>query len=183
MSRIGIQPIILPEKVTALVDGNSVKINGPLGELSETLPGEIKVNLTASQLTFERKSNIPAIRALHGLSRALVANMVEGVTKGFEKRLELVGTGYRATQSGAGLSLTVGFSHPVAVEPLPGITLKTEGNTAIVVTGISKAAVGQQAASIHAIRPPEPYNGKGIRYQGEVVRRKPGKAAKVASAA
>ncbi len=179
MSRIGLAPITMPDKVTASVDGQTVLVKGPLGELKETLPNQVKATLADNQLTFERKNNIPAVRALHGLSRALVANMVDGVTKGFEKRLELVGTGYRVASAGTGLTLSVGFSHPIAVTPTTGVTLKTEGNNIIIVSGISRAAVGQMAANIRKLRPPEPYNGKGIRYQGEVVRRKAGKAAKV----
>lgn len=182
MSRIGLAPITLPETVTAQVAGQTVTVKGPLGELKETLPAEVRIVRTDSNLTFERKNNIPAVRALHGLSRALVANMVEGVTKGFEKRLELVGTGYRVAASGQGLTLSLGLSHPVNVTPDAGVTLKTEGNNLIIVSGISKATVGQMAANIRKIRPPEPYNGKGIRYQGEVVRRKAGKAAKVGAA-
>lgn len=178
MSRIGLSPITLPDKVTAVLDGQTVIVKGPLGELKETLPREIRVSLSENTLAFKRSNNIPAVRSLHGLSRALVANLVDGVTKGFEKRLELVGTGYRVASQGSGLTLSVGYSHPVLVATTPGITLKAEGNNAIVISGIDKQAVGQVAANIRKIRPPEPYNGKGIRYQGEVVRRKAGKAAK-----
>jgi large subunit ribosomal protein L6 len=180
MSRIGKQPIVLPEQVTITVDGQTVGVKGPKGELRQAVPRQIKILQTEAGVSFERKSNLPATRALHGLSRSLVANMVQGVTEGYEKRLELVGTGYRVAAAGAGLTLNVGLSHSISVQPTPGVELKTEGNNVIIVTGIDKQAVGQMAANIRKLRPPEPYNGKGIRYQGEAVRRKPGKAAKVA---
>lgn len=179
MSRIGKQPIIFEDKVTANLNGNVIAIRGPLGELTHTIPHEVTPKMEGNTLTLERRSNTPPIRALHGLTRALIQNMTEGVTKGFERRLELVGTGYRVAQQGSGLTVSVGFSHPVVITPEPGITLKAEGNNVIVITGINKQQVGQVAANIRKVRKPEPYNGKGIRYQGEVVRRKAGKAAKV----
>jgi large subunit ribosomal protein L6 len=179
MSRIGNQPIIFEDKIAATLNGDSIMVKGPLGELSLTIPKEITPKLEGNVLTLARRSNTPPVRSVHGLTRALVQNMVEGVTKGFERRLELVGTGYRVAQQGAGLTISVGFSHPVIVNAEAGITLKAEGNNVIVVTGIKKQQVGQVAANIRKVRVPEPYNGKGIRYQGEVVRRKAGKAAKV----
>lgn len=179
MSLIGTTPLALPDNVNLTVDGPRLQIQGPLGTLTHRLPREIKMIQTDRVLTFERKSNLPAHRALHGLTRALVANMVEGVTKGFEKRLELVGTGYRVSQAGDKLNITAGFSHPVEVTASSGVSFTTEGNNKITVKGIDKYAVGQAAANIRKIRPPEPYKGKGIRYEGEVVRRKAGKAAKV----
>lgn len=179
MSRIGNQPIIFEDKVTANLNGEMISVKGPLGELSHTLPREVTPKLEGNTLILERRLNTPPVRSLHGLTRALIQNMVEGVTKGFERRLELVGTGYRVAQQGSGLSISVGFSHPVVVNPEAGITLKAEGNNVIVITGINKQQVGQVAANIRKVRKPEPYNGKGIRYAGEVVRRKAGKAAKV----
>lgn len=178
MSRIGKKPIIFEGNVTPTLVGQVITVKGPLGELSHTIPDAVIVKLEGNTLTLERRGNTPSSRALHGLTRALIQNMVDGVTKGYEKKLELVGTGYRVAQTGQGLTLSVGFSHPVVVEAKPGITLKAEGNNAITITGINKELVGQVASNIRKTKPPEPYNGKGIRYAGEVVRRKAGKAAK-----
>lgn len=179
MSRIGNAIIQIPENVNLSVDGLRVEVTGPMGNLSHRLPREIKMVEQDKVLTFKRSSNIPAHRALHGLTRALINNMIEGVTKGFVKRLELVGTGYRVTKTGNGISVSVGYSHPIEVTTPQGITLEVEGNNKIIIKGIDKYQVGQVAANIRKIRKPEPYKGKGIRYEGEAVRRKAGKAAKV----
>jgi large subunit ribosomal protein L6 len=152
-------------------------VNGPLGELSQQVPRRIAVEQGDGELLVKRPTDRGEDRALHGLARTLVANMVEGVTKGFEKRLEIQGVGYRAALRGAGLELNVGFSHPVVVDPPDGITFEVPSATEIVVKGIDKQRVGQVAAEVRKVRPPEPYKGKGIRYQGEYVRRKVGKRA------
>jgi large subunit ribosomal protein L6 len=152
-------------------------VNGPLGELSQQVPSRMQVEQESGVVTVKRPTERNEDRALHGLTRTLVANMVEGVTKGFEKRLEIQGVGYRATLRGNALELAVGFSHPVVVEPRPGITFEVPAPTQIVVKGIDKQQVGQTAAEIRKVRPPEPYKGKGIRYEGEYVRRKVGKRA------
>ncbi len=179
MSRIGNNPITLPDSVTVSVDGPRVEVKGPMGTLNHVLPREVKMEMEDKVLSFKRTSNIPAHRALHGLTRALLANMIEGVTKGFEKRLEMVGTGYRVSKTGNGINLSVGLSHSVDFQAENGVTLEVEGNNKIIVRGIDKYLVGQAAANIRKVRKPEPYKGKGIRYEGEVVRRKAGKAAKV----
>jgi large subunit ribosomal protein L6 len=152
-------------------------VNGPLGELTQQVPARMKIEQTDDLIVVTRPTERNEDRALHGLTRTLVANMVEGVTKGFEKRLEIQGVGYRATLRGNALELAVGFSHPVVVEPRPGITFEVPAPTQIVVKGIDKQQVGQTAAEIRKVRPPEPYKGKGIRYEGEYVRRKVGKRA------
>ena len=152
-------------------------VNGPLGELSQQVPTRMKIEQDDGTIVVTRPTERNEDRALHGLTRTLVANMVEGVTKGFEKRLEIQGVGYRATLRGAALELAVGFSHPVVVEPRAGITFEVPAPTQIVVKGIDKQQVGQTAAEIRKVRPPEPYKGKGIRYEGEYVRRKVGKRA------
>lgn len=181
MSRIGNQQITIKDNVTVTQDGNQVTVKGPLGELKETLPKEIKITQEGGVLVFKRPSDVPAIKALHGLTRALVNNLIEGVTVGYSKNLEMVGTGYRVSKAGESLTLSVGLSHPVEIKAVPGITFEVEGNNKITVKGINKQQVGQVAANIRAVRPPEPYKGKGIRYEGEVVRRKAGKAAKTAA--
>jgi large subunit ribosomal protein L6 len=152
-------------------------VNGPLGELSQPVPPRMNIEQENGVVTVKRPTERNEDRALHGLTRTLVANMVEGVTKGFEKRLEIQGVGYRATLRGNALELAVGFSHPVVVEPRAGITFEVPAPTQIVVKGIDKQQVGQTAAEIRKVRPPEPYKGKGIRYEGEYVRRKVGKRA------
>jgi large subunit ribosomal protein L6 len=152
-------------------------VNGPLGELSQQVPARMKIEHEDGQIVVRRPTERGEDRALHGLTRTLVANMVEGVTKGFEKRLEIQGVGYRASLRGAALELAVGYSHPVVVEPRPGITFEVPAPTQVVVKGIDKQHVGQTAAEIRKVRPPEPYKGKGIRYEGEHVRRKVGKRA------
>jgi large subunit ribosomal protein L6 len=181
MSRIGKMPIAVPSGVTVNIAGDSVTVKGPKGQLSRSLPAEMRLNLEGNTLTVTRPSESKKHRAYHGLTRSLVANMVEGVSKGFEKTLEIVGVGYRAERVGEKLVIRVGFSHPVEVIPLPGITLSVEGNNRIKVSGINKEDVGEMAAEIRAIRPPDAYKGKGIRYTGEVVHLKPGKAGKVVS--
>jgi large subunit ribosomal protein L6 len=177
MSRIGKSPIELPAGVNVSVSPGRVMVNGPLGELSQQVPARMHVEQENGVVTVRRPTERNDDRALHGLTRTLVANMVEGVTKGFEKRLEIQGVGYRATLRGNALELAVGFSHPVVIEPRAGITFEVPAPTQIVVKGIDKQQVGQTAAEIRKVRPPEPYKGKGIRYEGEYVRRKVGKRA------
>jgi large subunit ribosomal protein L6 len=182
MSRIGRQPIVLPESVSVSLSPGRVQVIGPLGELVQAVPSRMKVEQRESsegggEIVVERPTERGEDRALHGLTRTLVANMVEGVTKGFEKRLEIQGVGYRATMRGEALELAVGFSHPVVKEPPAGISFEVPIPTQIIVKGTDKQAVGQVAAEIRKVRPPEPYKGKGIRYEGEQVRRKVGKRA------
>lgn len=175
MSRVGRTPIALPGGVTVEINDGLVTVNGPKGRLSQPVPGGISVRQEDDHLVVERESDERDHRSLHGLMRTLVNNMVIGVTQGFEKRLEIVGTGYRAQPSGQGLTISVGYSHPVVFNAPEGITLAMDGPR-VVVSGIDKQLVGEIAAQIRRIRPPEPYKGKGIRYQGEFVRRKAGKA-------
>jgi large subunit ribosomal protein L6 len=177
VSRIGNKPIELPSSVNVALSRGRVQVNGPLGELSQQVPLRMKIEQRDGELVVTRPTERGEDRALHGLTRSLVANMVEGVTKGFEKRLEVQGVGYRAALRGAALELNVGFSHPVVVEPRAGITFEVPAPTQIVVKGVDKQQVGQTAAEVRAVRPPEPYKGKGIRYEGEYVRRKVGKRA------
>ena len=177
MSRIGKQPIELPTSVNVAISAGRVQVNGPLGELSQHVPARMKIEQREGEIVVERPTERGEDRALHGLTRTLVANMVEGVTKGFEKRLEIQGVGYRATLKGDTLELSVGYSHPVSIEPRQGVSFEVPVPTQIVVKGIDKQAVGQLAAEIRKVRPPEPYKGKGIRYEGEYVRRKVGKRA------
>ena len=177
MSRIGKSPIQLPEGVGVSIVAGRVMVNGPLGELSHDIPARLQVDHVENQILVKRPTDRGEDRALHGLTRTLIANMVEGVTKGFEKRLEIQGVGYRATLQGANLELNVGFSHSVRIQPRPGISFEVPTPTEIVVKGIDKQQVGQIAAEIRKVRPPEPYKGKGIRYVGEYVQRKVGKRA------
>ncbi len=177
MSRIGRKPIALPDGVDVAIAPGRVSVKGPLGELSQTVPARIAVEQQDAELVVKRPTERGDDRALHGLTRTLVANMVEGVTKGFEKRLEIVGVGYRAALRGTALELAVGYSHPVVKEAPQGITFEVPAPTQIVVKGTDKQQVGQIAAEIRRVRPPEPYKGKGIRYAGEYVRRKVGKRA------
>ncbi|HEX2433950.1 MAG TPA: 50S ribosomal protein L6 [Gaiellaceae bacterium] len=177
MSRIGRKPIEIPAGVSVSLDPGRVMVNGPLGELTQRVSPRMKIEQTDGALQIARPTDRGDDRALHGLTRSLVANMVEGVTKGFEKRLEIQGVGYRAALRGQALELQVGFSHPVVVEPPAGITFEVPTQTEVLVKGIDKQQVGQTAAEVRAVRPPEPYKGKGIRYQGEYVRRKVGKRA------
>jgi large subunit ribosomal protein L6 len=177
MSRIGRQPIDLPAGVSVAITAGRVQVNGPLGELSQTLPQRMTVEKQEDQILVTRPTDRGEDRALHGLTRSLIANMVEGVTKGFEKRLEIQGVGYRATLRGPALELNVGYSHPVVIEPPAGISFEVPVPTQIAVKGVDKQQVGEIAAQVRKVRPPEPYKGKGIRYEGEHVRRKVGKRA------
>jgi len=177
MSRIGRQPIPLPAGVTVAIEPETVRVNGPKGALSERIHKDIEVTQDGEQLVVSRPTDRGEHRALHGLTRSLVANMVHGVTTGYEKRLEIQGVGYRAQLKGKNLELAVGFSHPVGVPAPEGIEFEVPQPTRVVVKGISKQLVGETAAIIRKQRPPEPYKGKGIRYEGEHVPRKVGKRA------
>ncbi|GIU95607.1 MAG: 50S ribosomal protein L6 [Gaiellaceae bacterium] len=177
MSRIGRRPIELPAGVQVALSPGRVQVTGPLGELAQDVPARMRIEQTDGEIVVSRPTERGEDRALHGLTRTLIANMVEGVTKGFEKRLEIQGVGYRAQLKGTDLELAVGYSHPVVIKPRPGITFEVPTPTEVVVKGIDKQAVGQTAAEIRKVRPPEPYKGKGIRYRGEHVRRKVGKRA------
>jgi len=179
MSRIGKAPIEVPGGVDVTISGNSVTVKGPKGSLTRTLPGEISVRQDGPTLLVERPNDERRNRALHGLSRTLVNNMVLGVTAGFRKELEIVGVGYRAEAQGpSALKLALGFSHPVVVDAPAGVTFEVANPTNVAVVGIDKELVGQVAANIRSIRKPEPYKGKGVRYRGERVLRKAGKAGK-----
>ena len=178
MSRVGKMPIPVPQGVEVRIDRNHVSVKGPKGELSRDLNPEMRIEQTDGQVIVYRPSDQPRHRAMHGLTRTLVANMVTGVTAGFSKTLELQGVGYRAQMQGHDLVLAVGYSHPVRVPPPPGIDFEVEGTSKIIVKGVNREHVGQAAADVRKIRPPEPYKGKGIRYAGEYVRRKAGKAGK-----
>jgi len=178
MSRVGRQPIAVPPAVKVNIEGARVTVTGPKGELSRQFHPDIGIRLDDGQLLVSRPSDRPQHRSLHGLTRSLLANMVTGVSEGFTKALELHGVGYRAQMQGQKLVLQVGYSHPVEIAPPPGIILTVEGNNRVVVQGISRELVGQVAANIRAVRSPDPYKGKGIRYQGERVRHKAGKAGK-----
>ncbi|MGG4492157.1 50S ribosomal protein L6 [Metabacillus idriensis] len=178
MSRIGKKPLEIPAGVTVTINESTVTVKGPKGELTRTFNSDINVKVEDNVLTVTRPSDQKEHRALHGTTRSLLGNMVEGVSKGYEKGLELVGVGYRATKSGNKLVLAVGYSHPVEIVPEQGIEIEVPSNTKIIVKGTDKERVGAIASNIRAIRPPEPYKGKGIRYEGEYVRRKEGKTAK-----
>ena len=180
MSRIGLVPIAVPSGVKVKIEGNNITVEGSKGKLSRSLHPDISVKLEGDNLVVTRPSDDGPHRALHGLTRTLVANMVEGVTKGFEKVLELSGVGYRAQKGDGGITLQIGFCHPVAFAAPPGITLAVEGNNRIIVSGIDKELVGQTAARIRALRPTDSYKGKGVKYANERVRLKPGKAGKAA---
>jgi large subunit ribosomal protein L6 len=177
VSRIGKQPIPIPPTVNVSVAPGRVQVNGPLGELSQVIPQRMAVEREDDTIVVRRPTERGEDRALHGLTRTLIANMVEGVTKGFERRLEIQGVGYRAILRGSALELSVGYSHTVVKEAPAGITFEVPVPTQIVVKGVDKQQVGQVAAEIRRVRPPEPYKGKGIRYEGEYVRRKVGKRA------
>jgi large subunit ribosomal protein L6 len=177
MSRIGKRPIEVPSGVTVQVEPGRVAVSGPLGSLQQQVPPRMEIAQDAGVVTVTRPTERGEDRALHGLTRTLIANMVEGVTKGFEKRLEIQGVGYRAALKGSDLELQVGYSHPVTIKPRTGISFEVPLPTQVVVKGTDKQAVGQTAAEIRKVRPPEPYKGKGIRYEGEYVRRKVGKRA------
>jgi len=176
MSRIGKKPIPLPAGVSVAVDGNTVKVKGPKGELTRVIRPEISVKVAEGVVTLERPSEQKQHRAYHGLTRALMANMVQGVTGGYRKSLDIVGVGYRAEKKGENLVLSVGYSHQVIYPQPQGISITAPSLTSVVIEGIDKEKVGQVAAEIRSVRPPEPYKGKGIRYTGEQVRRKAGKA-------
>lgn len=177
MSRIGKAPIPIPAGVTARIDGSLLSAKGPKGELTIRVHPEMGLKMEDGKIIVERPSNDKMHRSLHGLSRTLVANVIEGVTKGFEKKLEINGVGYRAELKGKKLVLTIGYSHPIVFATPEEIQIATEGNNVIVVRGIRKDLVGQVAAKIRSLKPPEPYKGKGIRYVGEYVRKKAGKTA------
>ena len=177
MSRIGKAPIPLPSGVTVTVEPEIVAVTGPRGELSQRVDSAMSVEVSDGVINVSRPSDSRQHRSLHGLTRSLVANMVIGVTEGFQKSLDLVGVGYRVQQSGEGIVLQVGFSHPVNIQPLPGVTLEVESNNRIHVRGNDKQTVGEVAARIRKVRPPNAYTGKGVRYSDERVRLKPGKSA------
>jgi len=176
MSRIGKNPIAVPTGVTVTLDGNRITVKGPKGELSRVIPADMALSQDNGQVTVNRPSDDPKHKALHGLSRTLIANMVEGVTKGFSKQLEIVGVGYKAETRPYGLQLALGFSHAVEYKAPTGIKLTAPAPTQIVIEGANKEVVGQVAAELRSLRPPEPYKGKGIKYAGEQIRRKAGKA-------
>ncbi|GAA1733868.1 50S ribosomal protein L6 [Microcella frigidaquae] len=178
MSRIGRMPIDIPGGVEVKIDGQAVTVKGPKGELSLTVASPIEVAIEDNQVVVTRPDDERNSRSLHGLTRTLIANQIVGVTQGYSKGLEVVGTGYRVQAKGEGVEFSLGFSHPVTVNPPAGITFTVEGNNKLTVSGIDKQAVGEVAANIRKIRKPEPYKGKGVRYAGEVVRRKAGKAGK-----
>jgi large subunit ribosomal protein L6 len=176
MSRIGRKPIPVPTGVDVSIDGTTVHVKGPNGELTRTLHRDMTVRREDGEIVVERPSDQPEHRSLHGLTRTLVANMIEGVTTGYKKTLEIVGVGYRAENRPFGLNLALGYSHPIEYRAPEGIKLNAASPTVVEVSGINKEVVGQVAAEIRSLRPPEPYKGKGIKYQGEVIRRKAGKA-------
>ncbi|MBU6228500.1 MAG: 50S ribosomal protein L6 [Cyanobacteria bacterium REEB459] len=178
MSRIGKRPIPIPAKVVVTIMGQEVQVKGPKGELVRTLPTGVSVVQEGDQVLVHRRDDSRLARERHGLCRTLVANMVEGVANGYQKRLEIQGIGYRAQVQGHNLNMSLGYSHPVVFEPPAGIEFAVENNTNVIVSGIDKELVGNTAASIRASRPPEPYKGKGVRYAGEQVRRKAGKSGK-----
>lgn len=183
MSKIGKASITIPKDTQVVVNDGVVTITGPKGSLTQPINEGIAVGVADEKISVTRDSDDKPIKALHGLTQSLLANAIEGVTKGFEKKLELVGVGYRAQASGTDLTLTVGYSHPVKIKAPQGITFAVADNTQITITGIDKHIVGQIASNVRAVRPPEPYKGKGIKYQGERIRRKAGKAAKTAGGA
>lgn len=178
MSRIGFKIIDIPEGVDVSQSGQTVTVKGKLGELQRDIDPNITMTIEDNQITFERPNDNKRNKAMHGTTRALIANMIHGVSEGFEKRLTLVGVGYRAMQQGNGLDLNVGLSHPVHFEAIEGVEIDVPENTSIIVKGYDKEKVGQFAANIRAVRPPEPYKGKGIRYENEQIVRKEGKTGK-----
>ena len=178
MSRIGNKVITVPAGVEVNIVDNFATVKGPKGELKQQFDKDMTFNIEGSEITVVRPSDSKRHRTVHGTTRAVLANMVEGVSAGFKKELELIGVGYRAQMQGKKLVLSVGYSHPVEFEEIEGITLGVEGNTKVSIEGINKEVVGQYAAKVRAVRPPEPYKGKGIRYVGEYVRRKEGKTGK-----
>lgn len=178
MSRIGRKPISIPQGVQVDILGNNVKVKGPKGELNQVVHPDMKVSLNNGIITVERPTDEKKHRALHGLTRTLISNMISGVTNGYTKALDINGVGYRAAKQGKNLVLTIGYSHPVEIQPLPGIEFDVPAPNKIIVKGIDKQVVGQMAAEIRAVREPEPYKGKGIKYESEVIRRKAGKTGK-----
>jgi large subunit ribosomal protein L6 len=179
MSRIGVKPIPVPKGVDVQIGpANAVKVKGPKGELGQVFTTRLSIVQEDGEIRVERPNDVREVKALHGLTRSLLNNMVVGVTDGYTKNLEILGVGYRAQLQGKNLTLNVGYSHPVVMIPPDGITYAVEGNNRVAVSGIDKQVVGEEAARIRGVRPPEPYKGKGIRYQGEAVRRKAGKAGK-----
>ena len=176
MSRIGKLPVTVPAGVTVKIEGNTVSVKGPKGELSRTIPGNISITMEGNSITLTRPSDETKDKAMHGLSRTLVANMVEGCSKGYMKSLEITGVGYKAEPKPFGLQLALGFSHQIQYKAPAGIKLSAPQPTQVVIEGADKEKVGQVAAEIRLLRPPEPYKGKGIKYTGEVIRRKAGKA-------
>lgn len=178
MSRIGRKPITIPQGVQVDILGNNVKVKGPKGELNQVVSADMKVTVSNDLITVERPSEDKKHRSLHGLTRTLISNMIDGVTNGYTKALDINGVGYRVVKQGKNLVLTIGYSHPVEIQPLPGIEFDVPAPNKILVKGINKQVVGQMAAEIRAVRPPEPYKGKGIKYESEVIRRKAGKTGK-----
>jgi large subunit ribosomal protein L6 len=178
MSRIGKKPIEIPTGVTITMNGDVVTVKGPKGELTRSFNPDIEIKVEENVINVSRPTDSKDHRTIHGTTRALLANMVEGVSKGFEKSLELIGVGYRAQKQGKKLILNVGYSHPVEFEPEEGLEVEVPSNTKVIIKGINKERVGALAANIREVRPPEPYKGKGIRYEGEFVRRKEGKTGK-----
>ena len=177
MSRIGKRPVSVPAGVEVKIDGNNVKVKGPKGSLERTLHGAVKLAQEGTMITVSPVVDDNDSKKFHGLSRTLLANMVEGCSKGFEKRLKLIGVGYRAAKQGKALNFTLGYSHPILFEAVDGVDLNVEKQTTIIVTGSSKEDVGKTAAKIRSLRPPEPYHGKGVRYENEHIATKVGKAA------
>ena len=178
MSRIGKKPVPIPKGVTVTIDGQKVTVKGSKGELSREMPDSITFSQEGDEIVVKQKNDSRVARQCYGLTRSLIANMVEGVSSGYEKKLEIQGVGYRASLQGQKLVMALGYSHPVEFEPPPGITFAVEKNTNLTVSGIDKEVVGNTAARIRAARPPEPYKGKGVRYAGEQIRRKAGKSGK-----
>lgn len=178
MSRIGNKVVVIPEGVTVTQDGNNVTVKGPKGELTRTFSADIKMNIEGNEVTFTRPNDSKEMKTIHGTTRANFNNMVVGVSEGFQKALELIGVGYRAQLQGSKLVLNVGYSHPVEITPPAGVTVEVPANTQVIVKGANKEEVGELAANIRGTRPPEPYKGKGIRYEGEYVRQKEGKTGK-----
>ncbi len=183
MSRIGNKPITIPAGVSVTVDGRRLAAEGPKGKLEMAVHPLVSITEEGSRLIVKRADETKLAKSVHGMTRSIAQAVIDGVDKGFTKKLELVGTGYRVAKQGQGLTLSLGFSHPITVEPVEGISFEIEGNTVIIVLGIDKQLVGQVAANIRQLRPPEPYKGKGIKYSDEVVRRKAGKQAKAVGAA
>lgn len=179
MSRIGKLPILIPKGVDVEINGDKVKVKGPKGELTETFRPIIEVKVADGKVVVKRSDEDKSVRALHGLTRTIIYNMIRGVVEGYRKELQIVGVGYKALKSGKGLQLNVGYSHPVIIQPIKGIEFELEGANKIIISGADKNLVGQTASNIRSIRPPEPYKGKGIKYIDEIIHKKVGKAGKV----